>query len=84
MPALSVIIPFVNEYPMILTTIRSIVEELKGHVDFEILAIDNWCADIERQGRQPDRGHKMVHNMTSVLPQLRTLRYSDRLSHWQA
>jgi glycosyltransferase involved in cell wall biosynthesis len=81
---LSIVIPFVNEYPMILTTIRSIVEELRGRADFEIIAVDNWCVAVEAQGRKPDRGHKMVHNMASVLPELRTIRFSKRLSHWQA
>jgi hypothetical protein len=83
-PELAVVIPFVNEYPLICTTIREIVEELRGHVSFEILAVDNWCEQVEAQGREPDRGHTLVESMSKGIPELKVLRYPDRLSHWQA
>jgi glycosyltransferase involved in cell wall biosynthesis len=83
MPDLTVVIPFVNEYPLICSTIRSVGEELRGRVDFEIIAVDNWCAQVRAQGREPDRGHQMVENMTSVVPWLRVLKYDKKLSHWQ-
>jgi len=46
---LSVIIPFVNEYPQVMWTIRSIVQELEGRVDFEIIAVNNFCKQVEDQ-----------------------------------
>jgi glycosyltransferase involved in cell wall biosynthesis len=55
---LSVIIPFCNEWPMITFTIRSVAEALLGQdIEFEILAVDNWCEEVESQNRVPDRGH---------------------------
>jgi glycosyltransferase involved in cell wall biosynthesis len=58
MTELSVIIPYVNEWPQILFTIRSIAETLRGEgIDFEIIAVDNWCEEVEEQNRVADRGH---------------------------
>jgi glycosyltransferase involved in cell wall biosynthesis len=56
MTELSVIIPYCNEWPQVCFTIRSIAEELH-EFDFEIIAVDNWCEEVEEQGRVPDRGH---------------------------
>jgi len=53
MTKLSVIIPFVNEDPLIQSTIQSIAQELQGRCDFEILAVDNYCVQVERQ-REPE------------------------------
>lgn len=53
----SVIIPFVNEWPQVAFTIRSVREELEGFVDYEIIAIDNYCEEVHKQGNPPDRGH---------------------------
>jgi glycosyltransferase involved in cell wall biosynthesis len=49
---LSIIIPFANEFPQILFTIQSIAQNLLGRCDFEILAVDNYCPQLERQ-REP-------------------------------
>lgn len=58
MAKLSIIIPFVNEWPQVAFTVRNIAEELKGRVDFEIVVVDNWCYEMEAdQRRLPDRGH---------------------------
>lgn len=38
---LSVIIPFCNEVPQVVFTIQSLIEELEGFCEYEILAIDN-------------------------------------------
>jgi glycosyltransferase involved in cell wall biosynthesis len=58
----SVIIPFVNEWPQIVFTLRSVKEELEGVCDYEIIAIDNWCKEVEDQGIVPDRGHDHYHH----------------------
>jgi glycosyltransferase involved in cell wall biosynthesis len=52
MAELSVIIPFCNEYPQILFTIQSIAQELRDRVDFEIIAVNNYCDEVEKQGRK--------------------------------
>ena len=52
MSKLSVVIPFVNENPLIQSTIQSIAQELLDRCDFEILAVDNYCHQVEKQ-REP-------------------------------
>ena len=50
MKDLSIIIPFVGEYPQILFTIRSVAEEFIGtDIDFEIIAVNNYCKEVETQ-----------------------------------
>ena len=49
MTELSIIVPFVNEYPQIMFTIRNIAESLKDRIDFEILAVNNYCSQVEQQ-----------------------------------
>jgi hypothetical protein len=69
---------------MICTTIRSIVEELRDRVDFEIIAVDNFCPSEMEEKSEPDRGHQMVYSMADGMPWLRVLTYNEKLSHWQA
>jgi hypothetical protein len=93
----AVIIPYVNEWPQILFTIRTIAEELRGKADFEIIAVDNWHEDVTRQlpQAQPDRGHEHrgkngemapshIFQMAQQQPWLKYLRYTEKLSHWNA
>ena len=49
MPELSVIMPFCNEYPQNMFTIQNIAQELRDRVDFEIIAIDNFCEEVQAQ-----------------------------------
>lgn len=70
---LSVIIPFVNEYPQVAFTIASISEELKG-IEFEVIAVDNGSTD---------KGCTYLEGMATVNPWLDVLRYEGGLSHWQ-
>lgn len=49
MTELSIIVPFVNEYPQVMFTIRNIAESLKDRIDFEILAVNNYCSQVEQQ-----------------------------------
>jgi len=49
MVKLSVIIPFCNEYPQVIFSIRAIAEELIGRVDFEVIAVDNYCTELHNQ-----------------------------------
>lgn len=82
MSELSIIIPFVNEWPQIIWTIRSIAEELIGRVDFEIIAIDNYN---EKEVNKPqDKGGKHVMNVSRGHKWLKCIEYRDRLSHWNA
>ena len=54
---LSVVIPYVNEWPQVAFTIRSVAEEFRGRCNFEIIAVDNICPLAEKHGYPADRGH---------------------------
>lgn len=49
MPKLSIIVPFVNEYPQVMFTLRNLGEELRDRADFEVIAVNNYCPEVERQ-----------------------------------
>lgn len=50
---LSIVVPFAGEYPQALFTIRAIGESLIGKdIDFEVIAVDNWCEQLEAQAIQ--------------------------------
>lgn len=84
MPKLSVIIPFCLEQPQALFTIQSIAQELRGRVDFEIIAINNYCDEVKEQGAHEDKGYECILAAERVNPWLKVLHYKDKLSHWQA
>jgi len=84
MSKLSVIIAYVNEYPQIVFTVRAIAEELIDLVDFEIIVVNNYCAEVEAQGRKEDKGCSALEAAATVNPWLRCLKYDTKLSHWQA
>lgn len=75
----SVIIPCCNEYPQVLFTVQSVVEELEhtGY-EYEILVVSN---------RSTDKTNEYFTGLKSSLTRngrLRFFAYEDRLSHWQA
>lgn len=79
---LSVIVPFVREWPQVVFTLRSIHEELQG-IDHEIIAIDNLQPNMEE-----DRGTGLVKGMANQWtktgnPWLKYYHKNDKLSHWQ-
>jgi len=84
MAELSIIVPFVLEWPQVVFTIRSIAEELLGRVDFEILAVDNFCETIVKQGKTQDKTYDHLVALQRGYPWLKALKYEDKLSHWQA
>jgi glycosyltransferase involved in cell wall biosynthesis len=93
MKNLSIIMPFVNEYPQVMFTIQSIAQELIGRLEFEIIAVDNYCGPIIKtamdkelkQDDTPDKGRDAVsctagrHN-----PWLKYIKFDKKLSHWNA
>lgn len=92
MAQITIVIPYILEYPSILFTIRNIYEELKDF-DTEICVGDNWCGEIEEQGQKPDRAHRHLQNgemvsscletMTQQNSWLKYFKYDVCLSHWQ-
>jgi len=81
---LSIIVPFVNEWPSLVFTLQALAEELSGRVDFEIIAINNWCYEVSKQLRTEDRGPTHLKELAPLLPWLKYLEYDKKLSHWQA
>ena len=85
MPELSIVIPFCNEYPQVLFTVRNIAEELLGRVDFEIIAVNNYCEEVEKQNRIQDKGFEALEACQGKgNPWLRVLHYGKKLSHWNS
>jgi glycosyltransferase involved in cell wall biosynthesis len=47
---LSIIIPFAGEYPQVIFTIQSIAQPLlESSINFEIIAVDNYCDTLKQQ-----------------------------------
>ena len=73
-----------NEFPQVIFTIQSIAQELKDRVDFEILAVDNYCEEVKAQNRERDKGGEAVEASLRGNPWLKYLKYEHKLSHWQS
>ena len=86
---LSIIIPFCQEHPQAAFTAQAIYCELRGHCDFEIIMIDNHCAELEQQFKPQnltrDRGGEYLSKLaTNDRPWLKYIAYDEKLSHWNA
>jgi glycosyltransferase involved in cell wall biosynthesis len=46
---LSIVVPFIGEYMQSLFTIQSVAQDLIGRVDFEIIAVNNYCEQARKQ-----------------------------------
>ena len=86
MADLSVIMPFVNEWPQLIWTVRSIAEELIDEVDFEIIAVNNYCKKMVH--KPEDKGGKHLRNVTRGNKWLKVIDWGNgkgqHLSHWNA
>lgn len=82
MAELSIIMPYVNEWPQAAFTIASISEELRDEVDFEIITVDNYveCAETN----PPDKLKEHLDAIAKGTPWLKSLEYKKKLSHWQS
>ncbi len=91
MTKLSCIVPFCNEYPQVIFTIRNIAEELIGRADFEIIAVDNsGCKESQEQILDPSlkafwgKDTEVIKASERGHDWLKYVEYSSTLSHWQA
>lgn len=84
MVELSVIIPFCNEFPQVLFTVQSVAQELRDRVDFEIIAVNNFCDEVAAQGKKEDPGAEALKATMRQNPWLKVINYREKLSHWQA
>lgn len=82
----SVVIPFVNEFPQSAFTVQSIKNELSGYYDFEIILVNNYCEEVSAQGFPQDEGFayfdRQIQNNTA--PYLKLAWCGHKLSHWNA
>lgn len=82
MAELSVIIPFVQEWPQIVFTIRSVVDSLiSGGVDFEVIAVDNFTPAVMGK-RKPDPSAENLKAAATLHKWLRYESYTKKQSHW--
>lgn len=84
MSKLSVIMPLCNEFPQAIFTVQDIAQDLIGRVDFELIAINNYCEEVKAQGREEDKGGETIKACQRGNPWLKYLEYKDKLSHWQS
>jgi len=80
-------------------TLQSVLEEIKD-LDAEVIAIDNYCPELEKQTvgeefcptcmqdikvfRSRDKGGAEIQKKVGRNPQLKYISYPDKLSHWNA
>lgn len=85
---LSVIMPYVREYPQNIFTLMNIYEELRGRCDFEILAVNNFVpGQVKADGktRDDDAGQDAMNAAAKCHPgNIISLKYDKKLSHWNA
>ena len=82
MTELSVIMPFVNEWPQVIWTVRNLADELMERVDFEIITVNNY---VEKEIRKPeDKAGKHLLTISRGNKWLKALEYREKLSHWNA
>ena len=76
--------PFCNEYPQVMFTVQCIGQELLGRVDFELIAVNNYCEEVAAQDREEDKGGITIKACQRGNPWLKYVEYTDKLSHWQS
>ena len=86
---LSVIVPYVNEWPQNIFTLQSVAQDLVGRLDFEVMAIDNYSPEVEAMAKKDplyarDKGAEVIKGSQRASPWLKALEYNTRLSHWNA
>lgn len=101
MSKLSIILPFCNEYPQLGFTVQSILNELKQlEAETELIVIDNFCTEVEKQTigedfcpkcmqsfkkfRVKDKGSDFLQKQAKSLSNLKYIVYTEKLSHWNA
>jgi len=69
----SAIITCCNEYPKVLFTVQSIIEELRDFGNFEVIVVDNKSTDRTKEYFKNNRH-----------PNIKFFEYDKKYSHWQA
>lgn len=82
MADLSIIVPFCNEYPQVIFTLKAIAESIADSVDFEIIAVDNYAMGYV--DRPEDGSGGVVKSGANHNEWLRYVECKHKLSHWNA
>lgn len=96
---LSVIIPFCNEYPAVVFTVQSVLNEIKA-LNAEVVVINNFCEEVSKQldreefcpnclqnfnkFREEDKGGSFLKECSKNIHNLKYVIYNKSLSHWNA
>lgn len=81
---LSIIIPFVGEFPQILFTIQSVAQQFIDRIDFEIVVIDNYIENHPRISVPENKSGPAIACTQRGNSWLKYVEYKSDLSHWQA
>lgn len=81
---LSIIIPFVGEYPQVLFTIQTVAQQFVGLIDFEIIAVDNYIDGHARISTSENKSGPAISCTQKGNKWLKYIQYQSDLSHWQA
>jgi len=89
-PQLAVIIPYAGEYPHLHYTLQSLQMELEGHVDDEVVLVNNnrdYEVILVNNNTVPAVGNPTLTGLNKLIEGqasdwLRQLTYRDKLSHW--
>lgn len=84
---LSVIMPYVREFPQNIFTLMNVYEELRDRCDFEIIAVNNFVPGHVKTGQgvmTDDQGQDAFDAAQRGYPEIISLKYDKKLSHWQA
>lgn len=82
---LSVILPYVNEYPQIAFTLQTIVNDLRtAAFKWEVITVNNYCDQVRSQGFDEDRGYEYLEKLARgpASGYLRNYRHDKKLSCW--
>lgn len=83
---ISIICPFVKEWPQIVWTIQNLREQLvSGNLHGEIILVNNYCSEVEQQAGEDDKAAKYIEGLIEGgHNELVLLEYKEKLSHWNA
>ena len=81
---LSIIIPFIGEYPQVMFTIQAVAQQFIDRADFEIVAVDNYIENHPRISISENKSGPAIACTQRGNPWLKYVQYQSDLSHWQA
>lgn len=86
---LSIIVPHYHEHPQLVFTLQALLNALDGSIiekqeDYEIILVDNAQAPQHEHRELDSRKYIKMKQEAGMLPKVKSLIYTERMSHWQA